>query len=264
MVAIVTGAYGVFGVHITEGLLAAGIATICVGRDQAKAEELVAKMRLRFPGTECNSYVCDLSDHDEIKKFAEWMGDTPVEILINNAAVTPKSRTETKHGLEQQWACNVLGYHWMMKEFERNLLLSGKKPARVVNVASFYAGGLDLTDVEFKSRTYDPDQAYRASKQANRMLTNAWAEIWDVDKILVMSCHPGVATSNVSLGLGFDLDRSEEAARNGATTPLYLALDASVTGNHGNYFRDSQPQQCSFAVNDEEVRRLFEIVESYS
>ena len=49
-------------------------------------------------------------------------------------------------------------------------------PARVVNVASYWAGGLDLEDLEFKRRRYDNDAAYRQSKQADRMLTVAFAE----------------------------------------------------------------------------------------
>jgi NAD(P)-dependent dehydrogenase (short-subunit alcohol dehydrogenase family) len=35
-------------------------------------------------------------------------------VLINNAAVTPRTREETNEGIELQWATNVLGYFWMI------------------------------------------------------------------------------------------------------------------------------------------------------
>lgn len=162
-----------------------------------------------------------------------------------------------------QWACNVLGYHWMMKELEKNLLRSSCPPARVINVASSYAGGLDLDDVEFKRRPYNSDSAYRASKQANRMATRGWAGRWPRDRVTVFSCHPGVATSAVSLGLGYDLDRSEAAARAGAATPLFLCLDPEAPARTGGFFRDRCPQECPFAANAPGVRRLMELLDSY-
>jgi retinol dehydrogenase 12 len=263
MVAVVTGAYGVFGVHIVEGLLAAGIATVCVGRNQSKAEALVSKMREKYPSVKCSHFAYDVSDHSQVRQLAAALGDTPIEFLVNNAAVTPTERTESSTGIEMQWACNVLGYHWMMKELEKNLLLSSCSPARVINVASSYAGGLDLTDVEFKKRPYNPDSAYRASKQANRMTTRAWADRWPSDRIVAFSCHPGVATSAVSLGLGYDLDRSEAAARRGAATPLFLCLDPAAPARTGGYFRDSRPQECPFAADAQGVRGLTELLDGY-
>lgn len=162
----------------------------------------------KFPSATCRVMVCDVSDHDDIRRLASELKDVPIDILINNAAVTPTSRAETAKGIEMQWACNVLGYHWMMKEMSGNLLLCSSPPARVVNVASNYAGGLILDDVEFQTREYDADSAYQASKQANRMMAFAWSRRLSKESVVVHSCHPGVATSAVSLGLGYDLDRS--------------------------------------------------------
>jgi retinol dehydrogenase 12 len=46
-------------------------------------------------------------------------------------------------------------------------ILKASAPARVVNVASYWAGGLDLNDLEFTRRSYDNDQAYRYSGPQN-------------------------------------------------------------------------------------------------
>ena len=55
-------------------------------------------------------------------------------------------------------------------------VLKESAPARVINVASYWAGDLDVDDLEFKRRRYNNGTAYRQSKQANRMLTAAFAE----------------------------------------------------------------------------------------
>jgi NAD(P)-dependent dehydrogenase (short-subunit alcohol dehydrogenase family) len=193
--------------------MAAAYDVICVCRNKEKAESLVSSLRSKFPSGTVRYELCDVADHNDVKRLAQGLSGTPIDVLINNAAITPTRRSETKAGIEEQWACNVLGYHWMIQELEANLMASQHKPARVINVASFYAGGLDLGDPEFKRRPYDADAAYRASKQANRMQTLAYARKYDSDSLVFLSCHPGVATSPVSLGLGFDLDRSLEAQK---------------------------------------------------
>ena len=67
--------------------------------------------------------------------------------------------------------------------FLPNLKLSSSQQtnnkSRVVFVASFYAGGLNLNDPEFKKRSYSSDSAYQASKQADRMLAFAWSKQCD-------------------------------------------------------------------------------------
>jgi NAD(P)-dependent dehydrogenase (short-subunit alcohol dehydrogenase family) len=260
---VLTGAYGIFGVHIAEGLVAAGCDLICVCRNQQKAEDLMQCLKSKYPNASCRFELCDVSSHEDVRRLGQNLAGTPIDVLVNNAAITPTSREETKAGIEQQWACNVLGYHWMLKALEPSLMASRQAPARVVNVASFYAGGLDLNDVEFKKRGYCPDSAYQASKQANRMMAAAYTKRYPADKIVFFSCHPGVATSPVSLGLGFDLDRSERAQKEGAVTPLHLCLDPSVAQHNGAYFNAKKPENCRFCADTGAVDRLYSLLESY-
>jgi len=79
----------------------------------------------------------------------------------------------------------------------------GSGPSRIVNVASQYAGGLDLTDLHFQRRKYNANTAYKQSKQANRVFSHTAASKFESDGIIVHACHPGVVTSNVLSGLGF-------------------------------------------------------------
>lgn len=148
-----------FGTHIVNGLLSQEFEVICVVRNAAKGQKLIEQYS--HYGDRCSFVLCDVSNEEDVKSLSNQLKDTPIDVLINNAAITPTSRQETSAGIEMQWATNVLAYHWMIKEFIPNLLSSSSAPARIVNVASFYAGELDLDDVEFKTRPYDNDAAYR-------------------------------------------------------------------------------------------------------
>jgi NAD(P)-dependent dehydrogenase (short-subunit alcohol dehydrogenase family) len=101
----------------------------------------------------------------------------------------------------------------------------------VVNVASYWAGGLQLNDLEFRFRRYDNDTAYRQSKQADRMLTRAFATHFANRNVTVNSCHPGDVRSKLSGVLGFG---GYETPVQGAATPLYLATSPDVVTRVAN------------------------------
>ncbi len=83
--------------------------------------------------------------------------------------------------------------------------LKQSAPARVINVASYWAGDLDLADLEFKQRRYSNGAAYRQSKRANRMLTVAFAARLKPYDVTVNACHPGDVNSRLSNDLGYSV-----------------------------------------------------------
>ena len=256
--ALLTGANGVFGLHIAAGLAARGYLTHCVVRSAAKGEALLSQLASKgAPAALLQVHVCDLTDAASIAALPSQLPS--LSILVNNAAFTSPTRQEAQSGVELQWATNVLAYQRLMRAC---LPLLQASSGRAVFVASSYAGGLNVSDPEFKAPgSYCGDSAYRASKQANRMLGRAWAGRYPA--VGVYSCHPGVATSAVSLGLGFDLDRSEAAAAGGARTPLFLALSPKEGLESGGYYSDCAVKACKFSQDAGECQRLWELVESY-
>ena len=160
--------------------------------------------------------------------------------LINNAGTTPRQRLETPEGIEMQFATNVLGYFWMTQAFAD--VLKRSAPARIVNVASYWAGDLDLADLEFKRRRYDNGIAYRQSKQANRMLTVAFAERLQGDAVTVNVCHPGDVNSKLSNDLGFG---GHESPDTGARTPVWLATGQEGGEQTGRYFEHMRQAELS-------------------
>jgi len=255
--AIVTGAYGAIGEAIACGMAENDHDLTLVGRDSRKLERLAHEIRRSTSNNNVHFSAVDLSRKAEIESFASaWKG--PLHVLINNAAVTPRQRQETGEGIELQFATNVLGYVWMMEQF--NTFMKGLDDARIVNVASHWAGDLDLNDLEFENRRYNNDTAYRQSKQANRMLSAAYAERLKEKGISVVAVHPGNVSSKLSNNLGYG---GYETPEKGAETPLKCALDPDLKGVTDKFFENKKEQYCPFMANKAEVEKLYQICREY-
>lgn len=258
-VAMVTGATGAIGKAIAWQIAADDLQgrVVLLCRDEQKGRAAVAEIR-RATGNEKVWYeLADLSRKASIEALAErWTGR--LDILVNNAAATPRQREETPEGIERQFATNVLGYFWMTRAFGD--LLQRSAPSRVINVASYWAGDLDLDDLEFKRRPYDNNRAYRQSKQANRMLTVAFAERLQAYEITVNACHPGDVNSRLSNDLGFG---GHETPDQGARTPVWLATEEVGGRETGKYFESRRESPCRFAADRAAVEALYQICLAY-
>ncbi len=256
--AMVTGANGAIGKAIALAIASdPGYRVVLLCRDEKRAVAAAQEVRARSGNREVTHALADLSRHASIRELAKtWR--SALHVLVNNAAVTPRRREETPEGIERQFATNVLGYYWMMGAFSKHLLSSA--PARVVNVASYWAGGLDLSDLEFRRRGYDNDRAYRQSKQADRMLSAAFAQRWQGTNISVNACHPGDVNSTLSNNLGFGGHQSPEQ---GAATPAWLATSKQAATVSGGYFEDRRQVRCPFAADEREVGALVECCSRY-
>lgn len=252
-VALVTGANGAIGLEICMGMARHGFEVVMVCRSPERAHAAAAQVAAAVPGARLRAEIVDVSRRAEIDALAQrWQG--PLSVLINNAAIAPRQRCETPDGIEMEFATNVLGYVWMMRTFEE--ILRASAPARVVNVASYWAGDLDLTDLQFKRRPYDNDTAYRQSKQANRMLTVAFAQRWSPSEITVNSCHPGDSHSALSHALGYGGSQTPEDS---ADTPVWVATEPTLDGVTGKYFARRKQQICEFAKDAQAIATLDEI-----
>ncbi len=249
--AIVTGAYGAIGFAIARKLAFMGYEVILLGRSEHRLEEAVSTIQALKNDAKVWFEIVDLSSLSSIKELSKkWEG--PLDVLINNAATTPRDRRLTTEGLELQFATNVLGYFRMMHFFHK--FMKNQKDSRIVNVASYWAGGLDLTDLQFEKRTYNNDTAYRQSKQANRMLSLAFSVLLKPLNIKVNACHPGEVNSKLSNNLGFGGHESPEL---GAETPVWLATNPELKNVTGKYFEYKQLKDCLFCKNKVAIEELY-------
>jgi NAD(P)-dependent dehydrogenase (short-subunit alcohol dehydrogenase family) len=256
-VAIVTGANGAIGRAIATGMAERNFAVVLVCRDRKRGEQALEYVRERSgrPAKQeaARLEIADVSRSAEVLALAQrWQG--PLHVLINNAALAPRQRQETPEGIETQFATNVLGYLWMTQTFAP--VLQACRPARVVNVASYWAGDLDLDDLEFRRRPYDNNTAYRQSKQADRMLTVALARRLANTGITVNACHPGDANSRLSNDLGFGGSDTPEGA---AETPIWLASSPALSGTSGCYFAHEKQVTCAFSHDSVAIDELYDL-----
>lgn len=254
-VAMVTGATGAIGKAIARQLVAGGFEVVLACRDEGKATRTVAELQGATVNRRVRYELVDVSRRASVRALKDrWQ--RPLHVLVNNAAVTPRQRQETPEGIELQFATNVLGYFWMTDALGERL--QGSAPARVVNVASYWAGGLDIDDLEFRRRRYNNDLAYRQSKQANRMLTVAFAN--RLRPVAVNACHPGDVNSVLSNNLGFG---GHETPAQGARTPVWLATSETGCRDTGKYFERMRQVSCPFASDRDSVESLYAICQAY-
>ena len=211
----------------------------------------------------------DLASVNSIINFTEQFikEESKLDVLINNAGISSGSKKLNDAGVELTFAINVLGHHYITKLLID--LLEKSSPSRIINVASEYAGGLNLNDINYDKRSYGTTAAYKQSKQANRMLTREWAKHLIGKNISVYSMTPGwvpntdlfreQSTFNkvVIKTVGAVGGRSVEQ---GADTIVWLASSDKVPGSNGGFFRDRKELPCQFN-NLEEEKKLWDICE---
>ena len=255
---VITGATGAIGSALAHRLAALPDCRLILPvRDAERGERLASELQRVRADLELRIEQVDLERKAEIEAFAGRL-DMPIQVLLNLAAVTPRQREQTPDGIERQFATNVLGYFWMIQSLLPQLRAGA--PARVINVASYWAGGLRLDDLEFQRRSYDNDTAYRQSKQADRMLSAAFAERLAGDRISVNACHPGDVPSKLARNLGFGGHQSADEA---ADTPAWLATDEQGQEISGAYFAGRRREPCPFMRDRAEVEALFERCAAY-
>lgn len=270
-VVIITGANRGIGKKATRELAKLGAKIYMACRNLASANQ--AKEEIINETKNENVFVreLDLASVDSIVKFAKSFKneESKLDVLINNAGLWTKTKQLTELKVEQTFAVNVLGHQLLT-----NLLLDELKnaaPSRIINVASHFAGGLVIKDINFDRRKYVETVAYKQTKQANRMLSREWARRLENDNISVYSMTPGFIPET-------DLFREQNFAgrlllklfgliegrtiRQGADTIVWLASAEKVSGNNGGFFRERKEEKCKF-LNPAEEKKLWEICEAY-
>jgi len=241
---LVTGSTDGIGFEIARGLARAGCRVVLACRDRAKGEAAGSKIAAETGNTTLDLLLVDLSSQNSIRDAARGFAERyhALDLLVNNAGVALPTRQESADGIELTWATNVLGYFL----FTRSLLepLANARFARVINMASLMAYGLDLDDVEFKRRKYDGSAAYAQSKQADRMLTWAFARRFEGTTITANAMHPGVVDTNMlrTMAPGLKGRTPEE----GADTAVWLATNAKLKGVNGKFWADRKERPCEF------------------
>lgn len=252
---LVTGASAGIGraAAVALGGLGAHVVLACRHAERGEAARREVE-RAGAAGAEL--LLADLSSAKDVRRLAEAFGQRPLHVLVNNAGVLENERRLSAEGIELTWATNVLAYFLLTALLEDRLRAGA--PARVINVASELAGGLDLDDVQYERRPYRGVSAYSQSKQADRMLTWALARRLEGTGVTANAMHPGTVDTALlaRFGAGGGLTPAQ-----GADTIVWLASRPELAGQSGHFWVSRHRSPCRFRETETEDH-LFALCET--
>jgi NAD(P)-dependent dehydrogenase (short-subunit alcohol dehydrogenase family) len=263
---VVTGASAGIGRATASELAGLGAKVVMAVRNPGKGAKVRRAITKATGNDDVEVAIVDLARQGSVRAFARELATrhAKIDVLVNNAGIWAGRRRMSPDGIELTWATNVLGYvlvtHLLLPQ------LRAAKRARVVNVASRYAGGLDLTDVQFERRPWAGKDAYAQSKQANRMLTWALARRLEGTGVTANAMHPGFVSTEIfgkgggGLAFGLSLYAKVRAKRpaEGADTVVWLAASPEVEGRSGLFWVGRGEHPCRFRdeAGEEDLWRL--------
>jgi len=249
-ICLVTGASAGIGEEVARQLGQLGADVILGCRSLERGNAALVRLRRRVPNGRFELNLVDLASQASIRTFARNFSQKHPElhILVNNAGVWLDEKLLSVDGIELTWATNVLGYHLLTAVLLEQLRRAPQ--ARIINVASGMAYGLDLSDVQFERRRFQGSYAYAQSKQADRMLTWAQSRALAGLRISANAVDPGVVDTAM-------LHHSTPGFRGrpvelGADTITWLAASQEADGVTGRFWRDRRSHPCEFANPDQE------------
>ncbi|MCH7959150.1 MAG: SDR family oxidoreductase [Candidatus Hydrogenedentes bacterium] len=266
---LVTGANSGIGKATAAGLAAMGATVVMVCRDAVKGETALNEIITETGSQDVSVMIADLASLKSIREFAANFLDKHerLDVLINNAAIMPTSRTETSDGFETQFGVNHLApfllTHLLLD------LLKASAPSRIVNVSStlHHKATLDLDDLQYERNKYRAMQAYGRSKLANILFTYELARRLKGTGVTANCLHPGVVRTSLMRDLPFFLQPLLKIAgmmmlspSGGARTSVHVATSPDLEGVTGEYFDKCAVTRSSSVSHDAESgARLWEI-----
>lgn len=211
---LVTGASRGLGLEFARSWIGRGAYVIATARSMAGSEELV-ELQKEHP-EQLRLLQLDVKDDRSIEQMASAVGNTPVDLLINNAGVLhveTLSNMDFAHILDQ-FRVNALGALQVTHTLVGNL----GDGSRVVNITS-RMGSLD-------DNTSGGYYGYRMSYAAQNMATRSLAVDLKSRGIIVVAMHPGMVQTDMTRGFGM-LTAAESVA---GMNDVIAALTPQQTG----------------------------------
>jgi NAD(P)-dependent dehydrogenase (short-subunit alcohol dehydrogenase family) len=265
--AVVTGASGGIGLETARALAQMDHRVVLLCRNPEKAEAARADIESTVPGAALDIVLADLSRMDQVRTAATAIEGRleRLDVLVNNAGVSTRRRSETPEGLDLLLATNHLGPFLLTSLLLP--LLRRSAPSRIVNVASdaHKFSKLRLDDLQ-ATRGYGilGLPRYGETKLMNILFTRELARRLEGSGVTVNAVHPGAVATNlgappkVFAGLA---SRFMRTPADGAATSVVVATDPALADVTGGYFVNSKRADDKLnrhARDDELARRLWD------
>jgi len=265
---VITGGNTGIGKEAAVGVASAGAQVVITARNEERGRAARQEIADRSGSSSVEVMPLDLASFRSIRSFAaDFLGRfDQLDVLVNNAGLIHRRRTETEDGFETTFGVNHLG-HFLLTDLLLDRLRASA-PARVVVVSSdAHKGarqGLDFDDLQ-SERRYRWGKAYSKSKLANIYFARELARRLDGSGVTANALHPGFVRSEFGRGgdlgpvYGFGIRYVAGpfaiSPEKGARTSIYLASSPEVEGATGGYYYRCQAKKPSQQAQDEDAAR---------
>lgn len=250
-VVLVTGSTSGLGREVARSLAGSGDHVIVHGRNVERGTALVDEINEDTPGS-ARFYQADFASLDDVRGLAESITRDYVrlDVLVNNAGILPgRERRESRDGNELAFQVNYLAGYLLTDLLLP--LLRKSSPARIVNVSSRSAAGLDFENLMLETG-YSSGRAYGQSKLAQVMHVMDLGAALEGTGVTANALHPaGAMDTNMIRSAGM---RPRTSVAVGRDRVLQLINDPDM--GTGLFYRDGEPARPRHPQPyDEDARR---------
>jgi retinol dehydrogenase 13 len=192
---VITGATSGIGYRTARKYASMDANILMINRNEEKSVAVVKEITEEF-GTPIEYFIADLAYLSGIQSAARYLLalKQPIDVLIHNAGVHLESRKENPLGLEENFAvhylCPLIITKLLIPKYQRD------RTGRILLVSSeayrFAAWGLDLDDLQWKTRRYSGIKAYGAGKLAQLLLMHILSAELAPYQVTMNAMHPGM------------------------------------------------------------------------
>lgn len=254
---LVTGSSGGLGLETVRALASRGAVVVMAARDRTKNEAAADGVRAAHPEAQLELLDVDLGSLASVRAATKSFlgGESPLNGIVANAGIMATPFSLSVDGYESQFAVDHLGHFLLVRELLPRLAESAAVSgvvSRVVVVSSagHRMGDVDLDDLNFERRPYDPFLAYGAAKSSNVLHAVGIDRRWSDRGVRAIAIHPGgihtelgrYMTPEVIQSL---LSRMEDGVAfawksipQGAATQVWALTSSFLEGRGGLYCED--------------------------
>ncbi|MEP1124725.1 MAG: SDR family NAD(P)-dependent oxidoreductase [Ilumatobacter sp.] len=259
---VITGGYSGLGLETTRALATAGASIVAPARRPDHARQVFSDEGIDgVSGSDVVVAELDLADLASVEAFAaaQLAEGTPIDVMIDNAAVMACPEARVGDGWESQFGTNHLGHFALVNRLWPLIAAAGAVDgARVVSLSStgHKLSPIRWDDLHFADGSYDKWIAYGQAKTANSLFAVQLDRLGESSGVRAFALHPGGIMTPLQrhlpqeemVAMGWvdeegHVNERFKSTTQGAATTLWCATSEQLDGLGGVYCED-----CDVAV----------------